>query len=394
MAKHRPVQVLIKPASADCNLACRYCFYLRKASLYPDAPVHRMAPDVQEEMIKQILRYGGEHPAFAYQGGEPTLMGLDYFKRSVQLQMRHAAPGATVSNSIQTNGILIDEEWAAFLAQYKFLVGLSLDGPAHIHDRYRVDRGGAPTHERVLRAARLMRDFGVEFNILSVISDYAASRAAEIYRYHREQGFDWLQFIPAVEFDPATGRLAQFSPGPLDYGRFMCQIFDEWRKDFVNGRPTVSVRLFDTLLALHAGMSPPSCTFRRKCGIYLVIEHNGDCYSCDFFVEPEWKLGNLMEQSLRTMLEGDRQRAFADMKADLPPECEACDWLWLCRGGCTKDRMRSGAPGERGRDYFCQSYQMIFKHTAPVFKELAQVVRAERAASPGASRRKKRGRRR
>ena len=398
MAKHRPVQVLIKPASADCNLNCGYCFYLRKASLYPDAKVHRMAPDVQEEMIRQILLYGGDHPAFAYQGGEPTLMGLDYFKRSVEIQMERAARGTTISNSIQTNGILIDDHWAAFLAQYRFLVGLSLDGPAHVHDSYRIDRGGNPTHERVLGAARLMRDYGVEFNILSVISSYAAPRAKEIYHYHREQGFDWLQFIPAVEFDPATGKLADFSPAPDDYGRFMCDIFDEWKAEFKNGRPTVSVRLFDTLLSIYAGLGAPSCTFRHKCGIYLVVEHNGDCYACDFFVDPEWKLGNLMEQSMRAMLEGPRMREFADMKADLHPDCEACEWLRICHGGCTKDRMRSGAPGERGKDYFCESYKRIFEHTDATFRELAEIVRQERrqqkpAPKTGAAAKRKRKKR-
>jgi serine-type anaerobic sulfatase-maturating enzyme len=397
---HRPVQVLIKPASADCNLACDYCFYLKKAGLYPETTQHRMPSDVQEEMIRQILRYGGPNPSFAYQGGEPTLMGLDYFRRSVELQMR-LGTGQSVSNAIQTNGILIDEEWALFLAEYKFLVGLSLDGPAHVHDHYRLDRGGHATHAKVERAAETMRACDTSFNILSVVSRYSASRAKEIYRYYRDLGCEWLQFIPAVEFDPATGQLADFSPAPLDYGRFMCEIFDEWKKDFRDGRPMVSVRLFDTLLAIHCGMSSPGCTFREKCGIYVVIEWNGDVYSCDFFVEPEWKLGNLMDRSLRTLIESPRQREFANLKADLPEGCRACEWLWLCHGGCTKDRMRSGNEGERGVDYFCESYKMIFEHTQSTFEELKVLVEAERGPAPGGAakqpssgkKRKKRGKR-
>lgn len=375
--KHRPVQVLVKPASADCNLNCHYCFYLKKTSLYPDAKVHRMPPDVQEEMTRQILRYGGETPAFAYQGGEPTLMGLDFFKRSVELQMKHGK-GQSVANSIQTNGILIDEEWSDFLRDYSFLVGLSLDGPAHVHDHYRLDRGGNPSHDRVLRALLTMRKRQVDYNILSVVSSYSATRAREIYQYYRSLGCDWLQFIPAVEFDPMSGKLADFSPGPKAYGQFMCGIFDEWKKDFRDGRPMVSVRLFDTLLAMYCGMSPPSCSFRKRCGIYVVIEHNGDVYSCDFFVEPKWKLGNLMENSLRTLIESPRQREFGALKADLPPDCVDCDWLWLCNGGCTKDRMRSKAMGEMGVDYFCDSWKMIFEHTRPTFEELKKIVLAER----------------
>ncbi|MFW6286765.1 MAG: anaerobic sulfatase maturase, partial [Candidatus Sumerlaeota bacterium] len=342
--KHKNVQVLIKPASADCNLECKYCFYLKKAGLYPDTRVHRMSPEVQEELVRQLLRYGGPQPAFAYQGGEPTLMGLDYFQRSVDLQM-HYGTGQTVANSIQTNGILIDDKWAYFLAKYRFLVGLSLDGPADIHDRFRIDKGGRPTHARVLQAARTMDEFGVEFNILSVMTKHSAGRAREIYQYYRSLGCDWLQFIPAVEFDPETGVLAEWSPSGEEFGQFMCDIFDCWREDFVGGRPRVSVRLFDTLLAIHAGMSSPSCTFRQKCGIYVVVEHNGDVYSCDFFVEPQWKLGNLMDNSLRTLLEGAKQREFANLKANLPDDCKVCEWLWMCHGGCTKDRMRSGRPG-------------------------------------------------
>jgi len=385
MAKHRPVQVLIKPASADCNLACRYCFYLPKAELYPETRIHRMPPDVHEEMIRQILRYGGDQPAFAYQGGEPTLMGLDYFRRAVDLQQTHGKPGQTICNSVQTNGILIDEEWGAFLSRYKFLVGLSLDGPAHVHDHYRLDLGGRPTHARVARAAQTLRECDAAFNVLAVVTRYAAAFATEIYAYFRENGWDYLQFIPAVEVDRATGRLADFSVPPLDYGRFMCKIFDHWKQDFRDGRPTVSIRLFDTLLGLYCNLSPPSCTFRRTCGIYVVIEYNGDVYSCDFFVEPHWKLGNLMHQSLRALLEGPRQREFGALKAQTPERCAECPWLPLCRGGCLKDRARSqdGADApfakEFGLDYFCEANRMIFQHTQSTFLELKRIYEADRA---------------
>jgi uncharacterized protein len=330
-------------------------------------------------MIRQIFLYGGEQPAFAYQGGEPTLMGLDWFRRAVELQQRFGKPGQTVCNSIQTNGLLIDDAWAAFLAQYRFLVGLSIDGPPHVHDRYRRDLGGGATHERALRAARLMNDYGVAYNVLAVANAYSSAHAREIYRYFRANGWDYMQFIPAVEFDAATGALAEFSVRPEDYGRFMCEIFDEWVKDFRDGRPTVSVRLFDSLLALYCNQSPPACTFRRSCGIYVVIEWNGDVYACDFFVEPRWRLGNLMGQSLRAMLEGARQREFGALKTRLPAECKQCRWLSLCFGGCTKDRMRSGKPGEMGRDYLCEAGKTIFEHTRAVFLELKNIYEADRA---------------
>ncbi|HNY28792.1 MAG TPA: anaerobic sulfatase maturase [Candidatus Sumerlaeota bacterium] len=382
---HRPVQVLIKPASADCNLACEYCFYCEKRALYPNTSTPRMAPDVQEEMIKQILRYGGDSPVFAYQGGEPTLMGLDYFKRSVALQMRHGQ-GQNVANSIQTNGLLLDEAWCEFLTSYRFLVGLSLDGPADLHDQYRRDRGGHPSHARVEQATRLMREFETEFNILTVVTAHSLPRARELYAYFRELGCQWLQFIPAVEFDPATGRLADFSPDPIAYGHFLCDLFDAWRQDFRNGRPTTSVRLFDTLLGLYCGgSSPANCSFRQQCGHYVVIEHNGDVYACDFFVEPRWKLGNLMRHSLRTLAESALQREFGRQKTRLPESCGGCEWLFLCHGGCPKDRQRSGAPGQMGVDYFCEAHKMFFAYSKPVFEDLKRQVRAEQLARLGFS---------
>lgn len=399
MAKtHRPVQVLIKPASADCNLDCKYCFYLKKASLYPETKVHRMSHEVQEQLVRQMMRYGGPQPGFSFQGGEPTLMGLDWYKRLVALQEEYAAPGMAVSNALQTNGILLDDAWCDFLARYKFLVGLSLDGPPELHDAHRLDRGARPTHERVRAAAELMRGYGVEFNILCVVSAHSAGRGREVYQYIRSLGVDYMQFIPTVEFGP-DGSLAPWSVDPLDYGRFICDVHDAWLEDWRNGRPTTSVRLFETILHAYVGLATPSCIFRKRCGIYVVVEHNGDVYSCDFFVEPEWKLGNLTEHNLRTLLEGPRQKEFGDLKMDLPQKCQECAWRWVCNGGCTKDRMRSGLPGERGLDYFCEGYLMIFEHTRGTFEKLARVVQAEnpelaaRASGAPSRKKKKKGKR-
>lgn len=374
MPKHRPVQVLIKPASAECNLACRYCFYLEKQSLYPEAAVHRMSPEVQLEMTRQMLMYGGSHPAFAYQGGEPTLMGLDFYRRGIEMIQKHGSPGMTVGNSIQTNGILIDEHWAEFLARYRFLVGLSIDGPAHIHDHYRLARGGQPSHEHALRAAALFDAYGVEYNILAVVNSYSCQFPEEIYDYFTSQRWSYMQFIPTVEFDPTTGKLAEFSVSPEDYGKFLCAVFDKWLNDFKDGRPTTSVRLFDNLLAVMLGQAASSCTQRRTCGIYVVIEYNGDVYPCDFFVEPKWKLGNLMRQSLRGMLESPRMREFGALKANLVPECRECEWLPLCHGGCTKDRMRSSAPGNMGKDYFCAAHRMFFEYSREKLENLKKTL--------------------
>jgi uncharacterized protein len=377
MTQPKPLSsVLIKPAGADCNMACEYCFYLEKSVIYPKRKVHRMGYEVLEELVRQVLRSGQPMVSFNWQGGEPTLMGLDFFRKAVALEQKYGRDGQAIGNGFQTNGILINEAWCDFLRTYNFLVGLSLDGPEHVHDRYRQDRGGRPTWERVMRAADLMRESGVAFNILSVVNDYSVQFPRETYSFLTQQVLPgehqekYLQFIPIVETNPATGEAASFSVSGEAFGRFLCEIFDCWRADFKEGWPSVSVRFFDTIFHSYVGMQAPECTSMAECGPYLVIEHSGDVYSCDFFVEPRWKLGNLMSDDLVQLLNGPRQQEFGRRKAKLPQPCLDCRWLPMCHGGCTKDRVRD--PADQGLCHFCCSYKMFFEHADEYFRQLAE----------------------
>lgn len=368
MAGRPLTQLLIKPAGPDCNLHCTYCFYLPKKDLFPATRVHRMSDETLREMIRQMMTSGQRRVGFSWQGGEPTLCGLDFFRRAVEYQKQFGFSGQMVANSLQTNGILIDEEWCRFMAEYKFLVGLSLDGPPDVHNRYRRTVDGRESHERTLRAARMMRKHGVEFNILAVVNDYSARNARRIYQYFREHDFRYLQFIPAVEPDPRSGGPAPFTPSPEAYGDFLCEIFDEWRKDFRDGWPTVSERLFDSLMHTYLGEESPMCIFMETCGDYVVVEHTGDVYSCDFYVEPAWHLGHLSKSRLTALAASPKQVGFGERKRQLPEECRSCRWLQHCNGGCLKDRF--AIPATAGSNYLCKGYRQFFQHSEATFLEL------------------------
>ncbi|NQT83252.1 anaerobic sulfatase maturase [bacterium] len=377
MTERKPLNsVLIKPAGADCNMACEYCFYIEKGELYPKRKVHRMKTEVLEELVRQVMRSGEPMVSFNWQGGEPTLMGLDFYKKAVAFEEKYGLSGQSVGNGFQTNGMLINEEWCKFLSEYKFLVGLSLDGPQHVHDRYRQDRAGRPTWERIMKAAKLMGEYDVACNILAVVNDYSVKFAKETYSFLVEEAFPpghqekFLQFIPIVETDLVSGGAASFSVSGEAFGKFLCEIFDCWLADFQDGWPTVSVRFFDTVFHSYVGMDSPECTAMKECGCYVVVEHNGDIYSCDFFVEPRWKLGSLLEGNLAEMLNSPRQQEFGRIKATLPEPCRNCPWVKICRGGCTKDRVRD--PEDKGLSHFCASYKMFFEHSDGHFRELAE----------------------
>ena len=340
-------------------MACAYCFYSAKLELFPEA-THRMSDPVLKELIRQFMQQSGEEVSLGWQGGEPTLMGLPFFQRAVELEKRYGE-AKTVGNGLQTNGILLSSEWARFFKQYNFLIGLSLDGPAHIHDHYRRMQGGQGSWSRVADNARLLLDAGVSVNALTVVNDYSARFPAEIYAFHKELGLTYMQFIPCVETDPENPeRAAPFSISAEGYGAFLCKLFDLWRADFVDGAPTTSIRFFESLLFSYAGLAPPECTLQDECGRYVVVEHNGDIYACDFFVEPGWKLGNVMESRLADMLNSSKQVDFGKWKSDLPAGCGECTWLTLCRGGCTKDRIRD--PRDRNLNHFCAAFKMFFAH--------------------------------
>ncbi len=337
----------------------------------------RMTDTLLKETIRQFMQQGGQQVSFGWQGGEPTLMGLRFYQKAIDFQQRFGR-GQTVGNGMQTNGIVIDHEWAAFLAKYHFLVGLSLDGSKHIHDRYRVLPHGASSWQQVQDSAKRLLDAGVAVNALTVVSEYAVQFPEEIYNFHKSLGLRYMQFIPCVEFGTGqTETLAPFSTPPEAYGTFLITLFDLWMRDFQNGRPTTSIRFFESLLFCYTGQPAPECTLRPECGTYLVVEHNGDVFPCDFFVEPEERLGNVMENSLTALLNSERQLAFGTRKRQLPQTCRECPWLRCCFGGCPKDRIRSTS--DEYMNHLCQSYRMFFEHADVTLRNLTKSMSGEKS---------------
>ena len=371
--------LLIKPVSGDCNLHCTYCFYHeRSTDPYKDERRHRMSPDVLDRVIAQGMALDRRQATFGWQGGEPTLAGLDFFRQVVELQKKHGAAGQVVSNGLQTNGLLLDPAWARFLRQYNFLLGVSLDGPALLHDAYRATAGGSPTQRRVLDVLRMLGQYRVEFNILAVVNRLTAERGAEVYDYLVTEGFDYLQFIPCVETDPRTGHLTDFSVTAEQFGDFLCAVFDRW---YNGGDPQTSVRDFDAILAIYAGQEAPMCCYQSQCGSYVVVEYNGDVYPCDFYVRDELRLGNIMETPLDKLFAGEGLRRFAAAKAATRPECAACAWFALCRQGCPRF---TGVEGQRSH-YLCRAYQRFFAHSQAGFMALRDKVLAQEALTPDPS---------
>lgn len=367
-----PFQLLIKPVSYDCNLRCEYCFYLRIGDeVYKDVVRPRMNDKVLESMITQLLSYRFPESIFGWQGGEPTLAGLDFFKKVVSLQQQYGESGQVVGNALQTNGILIDEEWAKFLHNYRFLVGLSLDGPKSIHDRYRRSRGGNSVWKQVMHAAQLFQRHNVQFNILCVISRANVNRIKEVYNFFLEHNFNHMQFIPALESDE-EGNKASFSINPHQYGKFLCQLFDLWKQN----PNQASIRMFDAILSYYLGYPKGECTFEKSCADYLLVEHNGDVYPCDFFVQEKYKLGNLLQSSL-SELKSKRANSFGKRKQRLSKECRGCEWLELCYGGCVKDRVFQDNPHPE-KTYFCDAYKQFFNHAADWFHTQARHIQARR----------------
>lgn len=370
-----PFHTLAKPTGAICNLDCSYCFYLSKERLYPESRF-RMSDEVMEAYVRQTLEaHAGREANLAWQGGEPTLMGLDFFRRMVATAARVAPPGTTVRHALQTNGILLDDEWCAFLKEHGFLVGLSIDGPAEIHDAYRVDRGGAGTYAKVVRALRRLQEHGVERNLLCTVHAGNQERGAEVYRYFRDDlGERFLQFIPIVE--RVEDGVSERSVTPDGWGRFLVAVFEEWVQGDVG---EVYVQHFDEALAAWVGVPSGLCLFRETCGDAVAVEHTGDVYSCDHFVEPGHRLGNLLETPLADMVASPGQRAFGQAKRDgLPRQCRECPVLFACRGECPKNRFRATRDGEPGLNYLCEGYYAFFRHVDPTMRQMAMLLAMRR----------------
>jgi uncharacterized protein len=366
----RITSLLIKPASAVCNLDCEYCFYLdRDADPYKALPARRMSDETLERLVDTYLFYSYPESVFAFQGGEPTLAGLPFFEKLVKLQQQYGRNGQVVSNSLQTNAVLLDQNWCDLFKSYQWLLGVSLDGPEEVNDRFRFNKEGRGTWKRVMESVALLKKNRVEFNILCVLSQANVERPKELYKFYRSIGIDNLQFIPLAEFD-AEGKPLPFTITPEQYGRFLCEVFDLWWPE----RRKVRLRVFDNIAEALAGQKPGNCTMHETCDSYVVVEYNGDVYPCDFFVEGNWKLGNVTLDSWAEIGRRARRYSFASKKTLAHAECQVCEYQSICHGGCPKFRH---GPQKRFEDldYFCQAYKMIFgKSVEPLRAEVKRVM--------------------
>jgi uncharacterized protein len=382
-----PFTLLIKPAGPDCNLRCSYCFYLPKQALFPPsagerleeereggAPrsFHRMSDEVLELLIRSYLQTPQPHYVFNWQGGEPTLMGLDFFRRAVELQRKYAPAGASVTNTLQTNGTLIDGEWARFLAEHSFLTGVSLDGPAEIHDAYRRDSSGQGSFSRVMGGIEQLRSSGAEFNILTMVTSRSAAEAGGIWAFFRKERFRYQQYIPCVEFDSRDQPLPYTVSGE-EWGRFLLDIFKAWYPRDVR---RVSVRNFDTIINFLAAGEYHSCTMRGTCDAYFVVEHDGGVYPCDFFVEPRYRLGTVQESSWAELQSSPLYRGFGAQKSRWNAACGSCEYLDYCSGDCLKMRLRSERDPQR-ISWLCRGHHLFLRETLPRFTELARQAREQ-----------------
>lgn len=380
--------VMAKPTGAACNLDCAYCFFLAKEALYPDS-TFRMSDEVMESYIRQTLdAHRTPEVTIAWQGGEPTLMGLDFYRRAVAMVEQHRRPGTTIEHTIQTNGVLLDEEWCDFLREHNVLVGISIDGPRSMHDTYRRDKGGGPTFDKVIASVRLMQRKHVEFNVLCTVNDVNSQHPLEVYRFFRDElGARYIQFIPIVERINDDGgnllqqgrRVTDRSVNPEQFGRFLIDIFEEWVHRDVG---EVFVQLFDGVLMSWLRGHSSLCIFRPTCGDGVALEHNGDLYSCDHFVEPKHLLGNILKTPLVQLVNSDQQRRFGDDKqASLPTYCRECAYLFACYGECPKNRFLDTPDGEAGLNYLCAGLKAYFAHVDPYMRALSDLLRRGRPAS-------------
>jgi len=389
--------VIAKPIGPICNLACAYCFYLEKEALCGKDEQWRMSDETLEKYVEQYISAQPKMVKeidFAWQGGEPTLMGIEFYERAIELQKKYCPADKTIRNSIQTNGTLLDDAWCEFLKANDVLVGLSIDGPADLHDKYRCDRQKKPTFDRVMLGMACMQKHGVDFNALTVVNRHNGDHPCRVYRFFKEAGVEFIQLIPIVEridvaddlhgiMPPADTDLdeviSERSVRPEQFGRFMIGIFDEWVRNDVG---QIFVPIFDQALAAWMGIEPPLCIFRRQCGRALVIEHNGDLYSCDHFVFPSYKLGNVQDKTIAELVNIPLQVKFGrDKEQALPKYCLDCEVRFICNGGCPKNRIIPTPAGEPGLNYLCQGYKMFFNHITPYMEAMTEELRNNRPAA-------------
>lgn len=389
----KPLYVMLKPAGAHCNLACKYCYYLEKNKLYPTAQRHLMSDEMLEQFTREYIEAQTMNQVlFTWHGGEPLLRSIDFYRKALSLQQKYAG-GRHIDNVIQTNGTLLTDEWCEFFAQNHWLVGISIDGPQPYHDHYRLTAAGKPSWQKVMQGIKLLKKHGVEWNAMAVVNAYNANHPLEFYRFFKENGCQFLQFTPIVErltrhedgrtlasiADKDEIPLSEASVAPEQWGYFLCAIFDEWvRKDV--GK--IFVEIFDCTLANWMGVSPGICAYSKECGHAGVMEHNGDVYSCDHFVFPEYKLGNIRDHSLIDMLYGEQQQEFSRLKhSSLPRQCRECDMEFACHGECPKNRFMKDKYGDSGLNYLCPGYYHYYQHVAPYMDYMKQELMAQRPPS-------------
>ena len=389
----KPLYVMLKPAGAHCNLACKYCYYLEKNKLYPTAQRHLMSDEMLEQFTREYIEAQTMNQVlFTWHGGEPLLRSIDFYRKALSLQQKYAG-GRRIDNVIQTNGTLLTDEWCEFFAQNHWLVGISIDGPQPYHDHYRLTAAGKPSWKKVMQGIKLLKKHGVEWNAMAVVNAYNANHPLEFYRFFKENGCQFLQFTPIVErltrhedgrtlaslADKNEISLSEASVAPEQWGYFLCAIFDEWvRKDV--GK--IFVEIFDCTLANWMGVSPGICAYSKECGHAGVMEHNGDVYSCDHFVFPEYKLGNIRDHSLIDMLYGEQQQEFSRLKhSSLPRQCKECDMEFACHGECPKNRFMKDKYGDSGLNYLCPGYYHYYQHVAPYMDYMKQELMAQRPPS-------------
>lgn len=389
----KPLYVMLKPAGAHCNLACKYCYYLEKNKLYPTAQRHLMSDEMLEQFTREYIEAQTMNQVlFTWHGGEPLLRSIDFYRKALSLQQKYAG-GRHIDNVIQTNGTLLTDEWCEFFAQDHWLVGISIDGPQPDHDHYRLTAAGKPSWKKVMQGIKLLKKHGVEWNAMAVVNAYNANHPLEFYRFFKENGCQFLQFTPIVErltrhedgrtlaslADKDEISLSEASVTPEQWGYFLCAIFDEWvRKDV--GK--IFVEIFDCTLANWMGISPGICAYSKECGHAGVMEHNGDVYSCDHFVFPEYKLGNIRDHSLIDMLYGEQQQEFSRLKhSSLPRQCKECDMEFACHGECPKNRFMKDKYGDSGLNYLCPGYYHYYQHVAPYMDYMKQELMSQRPPS-------------
>lgn len=386
----RPLYVMTKPVGAVCNLACAYCYYLEKANLYKDISKHVMSDELLEKFIREYIGSQTMHEVlFTWHGGETLMRPLSFYRKVVELQRQYAG-GHAIDNCIQTNGTLLTDEWCEFFKENNWLVGISIDGPQEFHDEYRKNRSGRPSFAKVMQGIRLLNKHGVEWNAMAVVNDYNADYPLEFYHFFKEIGCRYIQFAPIVErlskhedgrylatpLQPGE-QLADFSVSPEQWGNFLCTLFDEWVRNDVG---QIFIQLFDSTLANWVGELPGVCSMAKTCGHAGVMEFNGDVYACDHYVFPEFKLGNIYQQTLVEMMYSERQMEFGQMKQkSLPAQCRACEFLFACNGECPKNRFATTASGEPGLNYLCKGYHRFFKYVAPYMDYMKKELLAERA---------------